>query len=254
MPEFLDLNRLPEYSHSSFRYFEKHEKHITRVCMQDVLVMIFDGTLRFYENGVPVEVPKGSFYIQKKGIPYDGVVESDEPQYYYIHFLGNFNMDDGLPISGPADFTELFPLFRELDRARFTKASRVEINGAFYSILSSLKKGAQRPEKNAVAAKIVSYATEDISRPLSLDLIAAKAGYCKNQVINLFKQETGMTPHAYITHIRLDTASRLLVSTDMSVEKISSECGFGSYVNFYKAFIKKYKLSPLDWREKHMGE
>ena len=90
MPEFLDLNRLPEYSHSSFRYFEKHEKHITRVCLQDVLVMIFDGTLRFYENGVPVEVPKGSFYIQKKGIPYDGVVESDEPQYYYIHFLGNF--------------------------------------------------------------------------------------------------------------------------------------------------------------------
>ena len=31
MPEFLDLNRLPEYSHSSFRYFEKHEKHITRI-------------------------------------------------------------------------------------------------------------------------------------------------------------------------------------------------------------------------------
>ena len=64
----LSMRKLPTWAYSSFRYFEKHEQHTTRVYKWNVLVMVFEGVLRFRENGNMVEVSAGEYYIQKKGL------------------------------------------------------------------------------------------------------------------------------------------------------------------------------------------
>ena len=63
MESGLNLELLPVYCGSSFRYFEPGEKHVTRVFTQDVLLLVFEGVLRFSENGRPIEVGKGEYYI-----------------------------------------------------------------------------------------------------------------------------------------------------------------------------------------------
>ena len=97
---YLDLDRIPDYAYSSFRTFYPGEKHVTRVCREDVLVLILSGTLRFSENGRPVEVGANQYYIQKSGICQQGVLASDAPHYFYIHFLGHFSQTGGLPTAG----------------------------------------------------------------------------------------------------------------------------------------------------------
>ena len=53
----LSMEHPPTWMDCSFRYFEKHERHMSRKCVyMCVLMMVFEGELRFTENGVPVSV------------------------------------------------------------------------------------------------------------------------------------------------------------------------------------------------------
>ena len=251
----LSLGILPIYSYSSFRFFEAHEKHMTRICSQDVLVMVFGGVLRFRENGVLIEVGEGEYYIQRRGSKHEGVEESDMPQYYFIHFRGEFNTDaDALPLRGKADFSELMPLFRKLDLRWHSDASAVEKAAAFYQILSILKKNNDRNEKSAVVLKIISIVSKNIQKPFSLDEVAKACGYSKNHVINVFRRETGKTPYAYVTDMKIDMAKQLLRNSESSLAQIAIESGFGDYINLYKAFVKAQGESPLSWKQRTLTE
>ena len=48
----IDLNKPIAYKHASLRFFNKNEHHIDRFCEDDVLLLVFDGVLRFSEDGV----------------------------------------------------------------------------------------------------------------------------------------------------------------------------------------------------------
>jgi len=252
----LSLKTLPHWQYSSFRYFEKHERHLTRTYPLDVLVMVFDGVLRFSEDGVPVEVYPGEYYIQRHGLKQEGLYESDSPKYFFIQWWGHeFTEDkDGLPLRGKADFVELFPLFQELETLRITEAPLVEISAVFYRVLSVLRRSGNRKTSGEVVAKVISEVTRDIRKPFSLDEIAGYCGYSKNHVINIFKQETGKTPYAFVNDMKVDMAKQLLLNSHSSLTSISLECGFGSYINLYRIFLKAEGMSPADWRKEHSKE
>ncbi|MBQ4150619.1 MAG: helix-turn-helix domain-containing protein [Clostridia bacterium] len=250
----LSMRKLPTLAYSSFRYFEKHERHVTRVYNWNVLVMVFEGVLRFREDGESVEVHAGEYYIQRSGLLQEGLIESDAPKYYFIQWNdGEFTADeeDALPIRGKADFAELFPLFKELDTLRITEAPLIEISAVFYQILTNLRRSLNHRGSSEVVTKVVSEVTKDIRRPFLLEKIAAKCGYSKNHIISIFKKETGKTPHTYISDMKVDLAKQLLQNSESSLYSIAIECGFGSYINLYRTFVKTVGCSPDIWRKNH---
>ena len=101
MSEYLSSEKLPQLLFSHDRSFQPGEKHVTRVCPEDVLLLMFSGVLRFTEDGVPVEVRGGEYYIQKRGLSQQGQVPSDCPVYYYVHFLGHWSSEGGIRKRGP---------------------------------------------------------------------------------------------------------------------------------------------------------
>ena len=250
----LSLDTLLYYTYSSFRYFEKHEKHIDRIADHNVLVMVFDGVLRFHEDGIPIEVRAGEFYIQRVGGVHAGIEESDRPKYYYIHFLGGEYIadGDGLPLRGTFHLVEMLPYFRELDTLRLSGAHLIEKSAVMYKIFSLLHEKSDHMGHSAVINKVLSAVTADIRKSFSLDEVAAVSGYSKNQIINIFKSETGKTPHAYINDRKLEMAKRLLLDSESSLASISVECGFGEYINLYRVFVKAEGCSPLEWRKKYL--
>ncbi len=250
----LSLESLPLWMKSSFRYFEKHERHITRKFKYTcVLVIVFEGVLRFHEDGVPIEVSPGEYYIQRYGILQEGIEESTSPKYFFLHFRNAefLTGEDVIPLFGKADLVELFPLFKEMETMRITGAPLVDKSIAFYKILSALQKRTERKGKSDVIAKIVSLITEDIRHPFSLEEVAKHCGYSKSQIINIFKQETGKTPYAYINDVKIDMAKQLLLNSDSSYAGISVECGLGNYTNLYRCFTRAVGCSPTAWKKKH---
>lgn len=249
--KYLSGDIIPQYKFSSYRFFEKGERHVERFCNEDVLLLVFGGTLRFSENGVPKEVRSGEFYIQEKGLYQSGDEISDSPEYYYVHFMGTITESERgyLGIKGSFDKRHIEELVKKLETAKTSNAPALELHNCFLSIISALSSGVNKKNSD-FSYKIYHYVNQNLKRNLTLDELSREFGYCKNYVIKLFKSEFNLTPHEYITLRRLDLAKNLLISSNMSTAEIAEECGFVTYVNFYKAFVKREGCTPNAFKKR----
>ena len=48
--------------------------------------------------------------------------------------------------------------------------------------------------------------------------------------------------------LRREAARQLLLNSEMSAAQVAAECGYGSYVNFYKDFVRSEGCPPAEWR------
>jgi len=249
MKNKLLLNTLPEYKYSGFKNFSVGEKHVTRICNEDVLILMLDGELSFREDGKDILLCKGQYYIQKRGLLQEGIESSDNAEYYYIHFIGEYG-DNGLDLKGEDDFYNYIKLFEKLNFLQLAKGSRIEISAIFYEILSRLINYEKDKNENNTVLKIIQKVSNNLAHNYTLDELSEIFGYSKNHIINIFKKEVDSTPYAYFLNVRINAAKRLLSDSNQSVNLISEEVGFTSYINFYKQFVKETGYSPLEWRNK----
>ena len=243
----IDLNEFIVYKHSSFRFFDAHEHHVSRICEDDVLLLVFQGVLRFSEDGRQYELHPGEYYIQRRNTPQGGEVESDSPQYLYVHFLGKW-ADCGTALSsrGNFDYIKIKPMMEKLNRLSHQGGTLIERMTCFYEILCHLY------ENEAIITlpgQIAGYISRNLTRHLTLEMLSKEFGLSKNHIINIFKEEFHITPFAYMNQLRIKQAEQLLEITSQSAESICYECGFNNYTHFYKLFLRANGVSPTAWRK-----
>lgn len=90
----------------------------------------------------------------------------------------------------------------------------------------------------------------DNYRDVSLEKLAAKYGYNRNYLSNLFKKEVGDTFSNVLTKQRLINANILITSTTLPISKISKEVGINNRTFFYKKYISYYNVAPGFGRKK----
>ena len=243
----IDLNCPIEYSHSSLRFFAPEECHITRYCGDDVLLLVYDGVLRFTEDGIHYSLHPGQYHLHKHDSHQSGPVPSDSPRYLYVHFRGHWQEtgDALLPRSGEFDYGALRPLMEEMDALAHSGAPYVEKLGKFCQLLSLLGKAA--PQDSA-AEKIAAWLQREYARPFHLDELCSAFHFSRNHIIGIFKKAYGVTPVVYLNDLRLRKAEHLMEVTSESLERIAACCGFSSYSHFYRQFVKHRGCSPDAWR------
>ena len=65
----------------------------------------------------------------------------------------------------------------------------------------------------------------------------------------VFTLELGNTPARYVEQARIEAARTQLTSTDDSVEKIASRCGFSSAELLRRCFARHFKIAPSQYRK-----
>lgn len=95
---------------------------------------------------------------------------------------------------------------------------------------------------------IISYINENISLPLDIDGIARHFYWSRSYLMHYFKKETGLTLGNYITDKRMYLAQKYLKEGG-SVTDAWMRSGYQDYQTFYKAFKKKFKVSPSAYRK-----
>jgi AraC-like DNA-binding protein len=68
-----------------------------------------------------------------------------------------------------------------------------------------------------------------------------------------FKRHTGQTFHDFVSRLRVDTALRYLVESDIPVTDIAELCGFSSLKTFHRQFKNFMGISPTDYRSGKKG-
>lgn len=139
----------------------------------------------------------------------------------YSVFIKNIMTDS--PDRRVQTITNLLPLLNEMSLA-FGSVTETEIN-------------------KSLDSKIISYINRHISEDITLDAICEKFYISKTHLCRIFKKATASTVGEYITVKRLVNARQLILSGTPPT-KAYLQCGFRDYSVFYRAYKKKYGISP----------
>jgi AraC-like DNA-binding protein len=103
--------------------------------------------------------------------------------------------------------------------------------------------------------KILRWLDENFSNPdLNVAMAADHFDISKKYVSQFLKDQTGKSYNEYLEDLRLNHAMTLLNSSDLSITDIAVRCGFSSQNTFYKAFRRRYELSPSAVRRNKIQE
>lgn len=104
------------------------------------------------------------------------------------------------------------------------------------------------PSKEAMqtylSEMVTLYISENLSKHLSLEEIAAHFHYSRSRIGSIYKATTGITINKAIAMERIRRAQQMLIKRDQSVTQIADEVGFTSPQYFCRRFTKEVGCSP----------
>lgn len=98
--------------------------------------------------------------------------------------------------------------------------------------------------------KIFSYLIENFKEEITLEQIANIADLSPTSFCRYFKNITKKTFVEVLIEFRLQYACQLLNKTDLPIQQVAFESGFGDVPYFNKLFRKHKNLTPKEWRGK----
>ena len=96
---------------------------------------------------------------------------------------------------------------------------------------------------NSRVLELVHYLDSHLSEDLNIDALAEQFYISKYHMMRLFRQETGYTIHAYLSHRRLLHA-RELIGGGMRATEACYRSGFRSYSSFTRSYHKHFCTTP----------
>ena len=115
-------------------------------------------------------------------------------------------------------------------------------------VFREMARGSGR-EESVLTPEFLSYIRQNCSERLTLEDLSKKCFYNPSYFSRLFKEHCGMTVTEYINQSRLEKATELLISTDLSVEEVAMQAGFSRKAGFYRLFKTRMGMTPQDFRK-----
>jgi transcriptional regulator GlxA family with amidase domain len=98
-----------------------------------------------------------------------------------------------------------------------------------------------------------AWALDRLREPLTVAAMARHAGCGERTFARRFRAETGTTPLQWLLRERVLHARRLLEATDLPIEDVACEAGFGTAASLRTHFRRSTATSPLAYRRTFRG-
>jgi transcriptional regulator GlxA family with amidase domain len=93
-----------------------------------------------------------------------------------------------------------------------------------------------------------------LQNDLNIETLAEKVAMSPRNFSRIFTNEFGMTAAQFVERLRVDTARRLLVESDQSLEQVAERVGFGSVDTMNRAFRRQARELPSTLRAGALGK
>lgn len=155
-----------------------------------------------------------------------------------------FPLDDGM----------IHDIYAMHAAGKINEARGYDVTGYFLLCMSRLVKNnlasTEQADASAVYVKKACLYVEDhYPDSITVEDIAAYVGLDRTYLYRIFRKHLGLSPSAYLMRYRLERAAEQLKTAELSIAEIGIGVGFHDVSHFYKAFSKKYGMSPKQYRE-----
>lgn len=234
------------------------------------LLYLWRGQGKFLLDGRERMLPAGTVLLYPPHVPQ---IYSYRPEYHcqvgWIHFSGALAEPllrrAGLiesPVCQVGELPEinrlLLRMIRELQRQE--PLFEDQVAACFIELITCISRRlAQRRDEDGYeraqrVRRVVEYLHAHCDEALSVDFCAQMCALSPRHFIHVFREYTGLSPYAYLTHVRLSEAARLLSTTALPVAEVAHRCGYEDALYFSRLFRKKYASSPSAFRRQGGGK
>jgi len=135
----------------------------------------------------------------------------------------------------------------------------VALQVARYNVMYMMRPGGQtqfsanliaQKADDAKIAETLDHILDNVSENLTVTSLASRACMSERSFARKFKDETGMTPAHYVEAARLQAARVELEQSDMPVEQIAVQSGFGNAERMRRVFQRHLGISATDYRDR----
>ena len=156
------------------------------------------------------------------------------------------------PFANPDAFCEITDAVNKIVDMREENDGGADLRRAslVYAVLGALMKHTSAiSDKNIWVKRAVGIMETNYHESITVEDIASQTGLDRSYFSTLFKEQTGKTPHAYLTSLRIKKACTLMEQEDLSVSEAAQSVGLDPR-NFARLFKKETGKTPKEYMKK----
>ena len=262
-----------EYYFSDFYFFNVgYEKcqssHRFGPSLRDnyIVHFVISGKGRYTVNDTTHHLGVGDFFLIRPNELVDYEADVQDPwEYYWIGFSGTKVKEilhtNGIgakdyigQVGAQKELQEKFAHFMEADF--FDDAKKLANQALFYDIFSFFKIHNENMEMGVRISRTKKYSEAFLlyvgnnyyREDLTIEEIAKSMYLHPAYFSQVIKEELGLTALKYLNLYRMNKASQLLKTTELSVEQIASAVGYQNRHSFTRAFKNRFQISPTQYK------
>ena len=254
---------------------ERHPRYQMRMHWhrETELIRVRRGTLKLYVEDASVTLQPGDLAVVGEGVLRGGDAEDSvyecivlDPYALLMHiepcksalkavigrtlYLENDMIFADAPLAGAVE--RLYDAVR-----RGVEGDALCIVGALYETFGRLVCHADRTLRTGTARAGVKaeqlkpaleYIEKNYGSHISLETLARQSGLSPKYFCRCFRAIIHRSPVDYVNHYRVECASYLLTTSDMTVAEIAQRCGFNDSSFFIKQFRRYKNTTPHKYR------
>lgn len=228
----------------------KHDSWELVYCTRDSGTFVFDGLRLPYSVGDIVVIPPD--------VPHENVSENGFTNIHLNIINAALPFRQPVIIRDDANHSILHLFSDAYYHFSGSHEKRMLLLPAYGSlIVKSMAANQSAHPKNRVAEEIERNIVQNYANAnYELDAFLHTMPYCYDHLCKIFRKELGMTPHKYLTNLRLQAAAELLCSAHNSgnITEVALLCGFKNPLYFSRLFKKKYEVSPKEYYRRKLEE
>lgn len=156
----------------------------------------------------------------------------------------------GAMVENPHISTELIQLFSGIQagQALTDIASEERWIGLLQPLISDLTRINPEQIKGGLSARhwqqVRDYCHAHLGEKILLEELAGLCGLSRYQFLRRFEKTVGITPHNWLTRLRLEYACREIQKGESRIAEIATDFGFYDQSHFNRAFRQAYGVAP----------
>ena len=217
--------------------------------------IIEDGVERFYYRGANHTAPAGQIVIFNPNEAYTGEGADSQGWRFRMFYLDSSLLQKAVAeFSGQHRDIPFFsqPIVCDPDLAAMLRSLHTSLENSIFSLerqskfiwafahLANRHADASSTERavgseRSVVKLVREYLESHYAKNVTLDEIAVLSGLSSYHLIRVFGAETGLTPHAYLSQVRIHRAKHMLRRGEATSE-VALGTGFGDQSHFNRCF------------------
>lgn len=193
----------------------------------------------YYQLEIDPSTPSGDFHLFAKGN-------------WIEQWWNELNQPFHVKISEVKQITTLWNFLSTETRRPKTEQNQALIKYFFKIICLLIQQetvARSAIERPYVVTEMMRYIEEHALETFKVEDVAKSVDLSVSRSVHLFKEHTGKTMIEYAQDIRLTAALNQMKYTNLTLDHIAENCGFGNYPYFHRVFKKMYGTPPGKYRQ-----